>query len=88
MWQKTKHVNTGDMIQFTEAVYHGRWPDNHCIGQRYIQAQVTEVRNGERKTIAFRVVASSGVAALPVGSDHYRLARNILKRAYRFTAEA
>jgi hypothetical protein len=79
-WQKTKSADVGDVLQFTEPVFLGRYPDNRCIGERYIQARVTWV-NGERKSIGLEILASSGLAPLPVGSTTHRLARNVFKRA-------
>lgn len=78
----TGDVVTGDTIKFTEAVFGGSHRKPKFLGERTIEADVLRDSYGAGKqqhTFSLRVLASTGLDPLTVGSETRRKARNVYR---------
>jgi len=78
----TGDVATGDVIQFTEAVFEGSFSNPAYVGDRNIMAEVLRESYGavkQQHTFTLRIIKSSGTKPILPGAIVRRKGRNIYR---------
>ena len=76
----TNSIVAGDVIDYTEPVYKGKYPNGKLIGHRQIKAKVISESYGDKKqqhTFTLEVIACIGVEAIERGKRIQRKGRKI-----------
>lgn len=82
----TGDVVTGDVIEFSEAVFGGSHRRPQYLGDRLVQARVLRDSYGadrQQHTFTILILASSGVQALGTGAQTTRKGRNVYRHGTR-----
>lgn len=82
----TGDVVTGDVIEFSEAVFVGTYRRPQYLGDRLVQARVLRDSYGadrQQHTFTLLIIASSGAQALGTGAQTTRKGRNVYRNGTR-----